>query len=580
MFDAPRKTRSGIFILMLYVIIGLVAKGCTSTSSPDPCALSSECPTTEASGVSPSQPPADDTPVPTTAPPTPVPTLASIDDFQKGVNIITRFRGNFLLPDARWVIEEQIRALGANWLIIIFDCSQEPEVSPEIDCESDFSPTDEGLINVIQAAHENGLRVFLKPQIGGSVDPSTYMDMSNLDPETYWGDWFEEYTRFILYYAQMAQDNKVDIFSVGSELHGVAHFTDDWRGVISEVREIYTGPLTYTATSYEIDEDFVQFWDDLDYIGVDSYWPLSDAQHPTLEELVAGWTEPVSLLDRLYETWQKPIIFAEIGFRSVEGNAADPVAAWDPAAPVDMELQANAYESVFQVFSEKPWWQGVYWFGWIPNHLQGGYYHIGWTAQAKPAEDVVRRHYGAPPRDQNVEFVIPATVQNEDAMLIYDEAVGTGWRIENWDVGGGEAFLDLSLNSIVHSGSNAIGVVLESAGSLAFISESPILMEYEYVEFYANLGSEREDILFFYLMDSTRELIGPGTHVTLWNYAEVDRTQPLPLNEWFRIRIPLSEINRAGTRADILAITNWGEAGQPTSVIYLDDIRLVRDGSQ
>jgi hypothetical protein len=507
--------------------------------------------------------------------------LAPLDDFQKGIDFQTLFRGNFLLPDTGWVMEEQIKAVGATWIIIIFDCSHEPEIATEFDCEADSAPTDEGVINVIQAAHENGLRVFLKPQIGGSVDPSTYMDMSNLDQETYWDEWFENYTEFILSYAQMARDYDVDLFGVGSELHGVAHFTDEWREVIAKVREVFPGPLTYAATSYEIEIDAVQFWDDVDYIAVDAYWPLSNAQHPTVEELVEGWREPVALLDRLYETWQKPIIFAEIGFRSAEGNAADPVAAWNPAELVDLETQANAYESVFQVFAEKPWWQGVYWFGWIPNHLQGGPYEIGWTAQAKPAEDVVRSHYGAPPRNPQNEFVIPAAIQDEDAMIIFDDAPGTTWNFETWDggAGGEEGLLDLSIDNPVHSGSTAIGAVLESAGGLTIWSASPVFTEYDYVEFYVNLGPEKRHILFIYLEDSNVPLVGPGTHVMLGNYAEVDRTKPLPLNEWFLVRVPLSDLNRAGTRAGALAITNWGEAGESSSMLYLDDIRLVREGT-
>jgi hypothetical protein len=402
------------------------------------------------------------------------------------------------------------------------------------------------------------------------------MDMSSLDQETYWDDWFENYTRFILYYAEMARDYDVDLFGVGSELHGVTHFTDEWRQVIAEVREVYPGPLTYAATSYEIDIDTVQFWGELDYISVDTYWPLSDAQRPTVEDLVEGWREPADLLDRLYETWQMPIIFAEIGFRSVEGNAADPVAAWNPAELVDLETQANAYESAFRVFAGKPWWQGVYWFGWIPNHLQGGPYDTGWTAQAKPAEDVVRSHYGAPPRDPQNEFVIPAPFQDEDAMIVFDDAPGTTWRFENW---GEEGFLDLNIDGPVHSGSSAIGVVLESAGSLGIISDSPVFTEYDYVEFYVNLGSERRHILFLYMMDFDTALVGPGTDVALGNYAEVDRTKPLPLNGWFLVRVPLSELNPAGNRSDYLAITNWGEAGESSSEFYLDDIRLVRDGT-
>ena len=73
---------------------------------------------------------------------------------------------------------------------------------------------------------------------------------------------------------------------------------------------------------------------------------------------------------------------------------------------------------------------------------------------------------------------------------------------------------------------------------------------------------------------------GPGTsYAMLGNYALVDRTKPLPLNEWFLVRIPISDLNRADMNPEMFEINNWGTAGEPSSVFYLDDIRLVREDS-
>ena len=519
------------------------------------------------------------TPTSTAGPPTPVPTFAPLEDFHKGIGFGTTFRGDFLLPDVRWVIEEQIKPLGATWIIIVFDCKQEPEISPEIDCEADFAPTDEGVINVIQTAHENGLRVFLKPQIFGSVDPSPYMDMSNLNQETYWDEWFEHYTAFILHYAEMAREYDVDLFGVGSEDAGVVHFTDEWREVIAEVRKVYPGPLIYAAATVSIDADVVQFWDNLDYIGADTYWPLSNSPAPTVEELVEDWQEPAARLDQLYETWGKPIIFTEAGYRSAEGSAAHPE-AMQGVFPVDMKAQADAIESVFQVFGEKPWWQGVYWFAWDANHLQGGFYDIQYTAQAKPAENLLRHHYGAPPRDLEESFVIPEAFENEEEKIIYDDARGTSWSIETWDIGNEGVFLDLENESVVHSGSKAIAVVLDSPGALVFSIFPNVIEKYDYLEFYINLGSESRHTLIVNLMSPKISTAGPGTsYAMLGNYALVDRTKPLPLNEWFLVRIPISDLNRADMNPEMFEINNWGTAGEPSSVFYLDDIRLVREDS-
>jgi hypothetical protein len=45
-----------------------------------------------------------------------------------------------------------------------------------------------------------------------------------------------------------------------------------WRGLISEVRQRYSGRLTYAANFDQY--EFVTFWDDLDVIGVNAYFPL------------------------------------------------------------------------------------------------------------------------------------------------------------------------------------------------------------------------------------------------------------------------------------------------------------------
>ena len=35
----------------------------------------------------------------------------------------------------------------------------------------------------------------------------------------------------------------------------------------------------------------ISFWDQLDYVGIDCYAPIYDVPDPTLDDLVAGWTD-------------------------------------------------------------------------------------------------------------------------------------------------------------------------------------------------------------------------------------------------------------------------------------------------
>jgi hypothetical protein len=425
-------------------------------------------------------------------------------------------------------------------------------------------PTDDELIHVISVAHENGLRVSLKPQIRGSVDPSPYMDFGGVDQEVYWTEWFDNYTNYILHYAQLAQDWNADQFEVGTELHGTTHFTDEWRGVIAQVREVYSGPLTYAATHEEIEADTVQFWNDLDYIGVDAYFSFPVALHPTVEEIVQAWSEPAATIERLAETWDKPILFTEIGYASVEGVLANP--AEDPhnlEAIVDLQTQANAYEAVFRVFGGKPWWQGVYWWSWYPDHNQGGPCDIDFTAQGKPAEDVLRNYYGAPPRSSTA--FIPTPYPVEESLIVFDDAVGPGWEISTWN-----GKIDTGVKSLVHSGQTALAVTLDTWGGIA-LSNSLDISGYGYLEFYINGGPQGGQGLEIYIWDVQNDT--GLDHNLLCRFTS---SFLLPPDEWFMVRFPLRHLDLANRQVSININT---ATDQPAAQFFLDDIRLVREGN-
>jgi hypothetical protein len=81
----------------------------------------------------------------------------------------------------------------------------------------------------------------------------------------------------------MAQDNDVERFCVGTELEGTAVQEARWRNVITGtlgVTGIYTGPLLY-AESWTY-TNTVMFWDLLDYIGIDAYYPVALTTTATL----------------------------------------------------------------------------------------------------------------------------------------------------------------------------------------------------------------------------------------------------------------------------------------------------------
>ncbi len=98
--------------------------------------------------------------------------------------------------------------------------------------------------------------------------------------------WFSNYEKFILHYAELAEKNHLDILCIGTELQKTIPKEKEWRSLIKKIRYVYHGPLTYAANFY-VEFEKITFWDELDYIGIQAYFPLSKSNDPMLSELGA-----------------------------------------------------------------------------------------------------------------------------------------------------------------------------------------------------------------------------------------------------------------------------------------------------
>ncbi len=136
---------------------------------------------------------------------------------------------------------------------------------------------EEGVIELIRMAKENEMKVMLKPQVwlqGGWVGDFV------LESDKEWLDWERAYKKYILFYAQIAEKNDVDIYCVGTEYKTAAILRPDfWISLIAEIRKVYKGKLTYAANWDEYNE--ISFWDKLDFIGINAYFPLSQKANPS-----------------------------------------------------------------------------------------------------------------------------------------------------------------------------------------------------------------------------------------------------------------------------------------------------------
>jgi len=97
----------------------------------------------------------------------------------------------------------------------------------------------------------------------------------NFDHEKDWDNWFESYRKTILHFALMAEKTKAELFCIGTELRSsVKQQPEKWKELIKEIKTIYAGKLTYAA-NWDCNFDTIDFWNELDYIGIQGYFPIN-----------------------------------------------------------------------------------------------------------------------------------------------------------------------------------------------------------------------------------------------------------------------------------------------------------------
>lgn len=335
---------------------------------------------------------------------TSTPTTAPMTALMKGVAYTSWQRGQYSSSQSDMTLAQVIKPMGVNWITLLVTCYQDRIASTQIRCNDSPTPTDNDLTHAIEYAHSLGIRVMLKPHIDLTDDPDHWRGQIDFhDDEAAWEKWFESYTDAITHYATLAQNTGADYFAVGTELAGTSRRADQWRALVRAVRAKYNGPLVYAANWSE--EADITWWDSVNAIGVDAYYPLTQSNQPTITQLKAAWTRTVSRLAQLSKKWGHPIIFTEIGYRSVDGANREPY-NYRTSGGLDLQEQADCYQAVFETFAGQGWWRGGFWWNWTANPAQGGPADTDYTANNKPAENILRKYYGASPR--RIPMSVPA----------------------------------------------------------------------------------------------------------------------------------------------------------------------------
>lgn len=257
-----------------------------------------------------------------------------------------------------------------------------------------YSESHRGIRALAHQADTLGMGVILKPHlwVGGYDETISRSDIA-FDRPAAWRQWARSYRQFLMVYARLAQDIDADLFVLGTELSQLSTTRPDyWRALADTVRTVYDGDLTYAANWHD-EYRRIAFWDALDYVGVQAYFPLTEQENPSLDTLKARWRVHREALASVHRDTGRPVLFTEIGYRSAPSAAAAPW-RWpeqDGAVPSDTTLQARCYQAFLSTMQDASWFEGAIIWKWHPAH--SGNRPTAFTPQDKPAEAVLRRWF-------------------------------------------------------------------------------------------------------------------------------------------------------------------------------------------
>ena len=265
-----------------------------------------------------------------------------------------------------------------------------------------FRPSDETekMKVIIPKMINSGLtQIMLKPITSfWTVNGSSFWGHFYVDTEEEWADIENAYGDLFYELAKLSETfPEIKLLSIGNELNEFTQRRPQFfRSLISRIRSDFPDlALTYAANWDEYQS--VSFWGDLDYIGVNPYFSLVDQKTPTLSEIEQALSPIKQDMLALSWTFQKPILFTEYGFRSMDYGTWQPWLLGDILIDyrVNFQVQETSYKAFFNTFWEEPWVAGGFFWEWrvLFNEEIFNPNNNGWYINDKPAEKVIKDRY-------------------------------------------------------------------------------------------------------------------------------------------------------------------------------------------
>lgn len=288
-------------------------------------------------------------------------------------------RGAWSTPQSALSLELMIERLNPTHVVLSIVAFQKKAQSTDIDYTSTKTVDIQEVRAVVERLHGAGLRVILKPMVDvldGTWRAFICFFDVDVPTEPTWSEWFASYTKFQLHFARFAQEMGVEMFVVGCEMCMAQHREQEWRKLISDVRRVYTGLVTYNADKFQ--EDKIDWWDACDLIASSGYYPMD------------SWSGAIQRIEKVVARFNKPFVFLEAGCRNVEGARDRPGKHDYIAARSDLD-QVNYYKALFSACESSGFVSGVCIWDW-PADLSS-LSEMRYCPLNRPAEKIIRDQF-------------------------------------------------------------------------------------------------------------------------------------------------------------------------------------------
>jgi len=292
-----------------------------------------------------------------------------------GITVSTPRGSSMWASDEMVATLDELAGLGANWVAIHPYARIDADGTvrwrrrtPADDRPAGTRPeAPEWLRRPIREAHRRGLKILIKPHLAYWRTWEWRGDIA-FDSAAAWDRFFTSYEAWIVELATFSQD--ADAFVVATELEATVHHEATWRRIIARVRQRHPGPLTWAANWDGYRK--IAFWDALDWVGIQAYFPLVEeagraSGEPSDAEVVAGWRRIMEEVREFAARTDRPVVFTELGYN------ASPVAAHQPwdysvrAEPESEDLQARCMRAALRAVGAEPSVLGAFLWKWFPG---------------------------------------------------------------------------------------------------------------------------------------------------------------------------------------------------------------------